>query len=311
MTRLLSVLLLLALSACTPMVAPLGIEEAPLALQETAYLTRDGLRLPLRHWGDGHPKAVIVALHGMGDYANAFDMPATWWAMHGIDTYAYDQRGFGNAPYLGLWPGGDALRGDARDFLALVRAKYPGVPVFALGASMGGAVLLSALPDGLDADGVILVAPAVWSRGDMPWLYRMALWLSVHTAPDAWLTGKGLKIWPSDNIPMLRAYARDLLVHKRTRADAVWGLVDLMDEARAAPAHLVDPPPILLLYGAHDQIVPAEPTEAVIAALGGRVEAHRFPDGYHMLLRDLHAEAVWRTVDDWIEKKTKEATILP
>ena len=61
-------------------------------------MTRDGLHLPLREWDAKNPKAVIVALHGMSDYSEAFEMPAPWWAEHGITTIAYDQRGFGRAP---------------------------------------------------------------------------------------------------------------------------------------------------------------------------------------------------------------------
>jgi len=63
------------------------------------------------------------------------------------NTYAYDQRGFGKAPHTGIWPGGKALREDLVDCVEAVRERNPGVPVFALGESMGGAVVLSALAD--------------------------------------------------------------------------------------------------------------------------------------------------------------------
>lgn len=261
------------------------------------------MRLPLRHWDAPAPIAVIVALHGMSDYSNAFDMPATWWAENGITTLAYDQRGFGQSPGPGIWPGSDALRTDLDDFVDAARAKYPHVPVYAMGESMGGAVVLSALATDHPphADGIILVAPAVWSRSDMPLSYRVALWLTAHTFPAMTLTGKGLKIWPSDNIEMLKKLARDPLFQHQTRADAVYGLVNLMDEARHAPEHLSpNAPPILFLYGAHDQIIPKEPTEATIAALGKHVRVKRYERGYHMLLRDLDGKTVWTDVLDWV-----------
>jgi alpha-beta hydrolase superfamily lysophospholipase len=167
---------------------------------------------------------------------------------------------------------------------------------------MGGAVVLTALAGERPprADGIILVAPAVWSRSDMPLSYRVALWATAHTMPWLTLTGKGLKIWPSDNIEMLRKLSRDPLFQHETRADAVYGLVDLMDEARHAPEHLANPPPILFLYGAKDQIIPKEPTEAVITALGNRTRVKRYANGYHMLLRDLEGKTVWSDVLDWI-----------
>jgi alpha-beta hydrolase superfamily lysophospholipase len=300
---------LFLIAACAPVLMPVGQESDTPALTDTYLLTRDGVKLPLRVWSAERPRAVIVALHGMGDYSNAFAMPAAFWAKQGIVTLAYDQRGFGQAPHSGLWAGGDVMRRDFADAVAAAHAKYPGLPVYALGESMGGAVVLSALarpPLPLIA-GAILVAPAVWSRADMPASYRAALWLSAHTFPGMTVSGRGVvQIWPSDNIPMLRAYARDPLVQKETRADAVWGLVNLMDEARHAPDHLTDTPPILFLYGKNDQVIPAAPTEAVVAALGARAQVHRYEHGYHMLLRDLDGPVVWQDVETWIAKGGKQ-----
>jgi len=245
----------------------------------------------------------------MGDYSNFIAMPAADWVQHGITTLAFDQRGFGQSKDFGLWAGGDVMRRDFADAMMAARAAYPHTPVYALGESMGGAVVLSALadPGTPRPDGVILVAPAVWSRGDMPMTYRTALWLSAHTFPGWHVSGRGVvQIWPSDNIPMLRAYSRDPLVQKDTRADAVWGLVNLMDDARHAPEHLAaGTPPILLLYGKNDQVIPAVPTEAVVAALGRKAEVHRYEHGYHMLLRDLEGPAVWKDIMDWISAPNK------
>ncbi|MDE1938533.1 MAG: lysophospholipase [Alphaproteobacteria bacterium] len=293
------------LGACAPMTAPPGLANDTPAVSSDYFLTRDGLRLPLRHWDAEHPKAIIVALHGMSDYSEAFDMPAPYWAQHGITTYAYDQRSFGRAPHPGIWPGGKALREDLEDCVEAVRERNPGLPVFALGESMGGAVVLSAMADPKPprVDGVILVAPAVWSRDDMPLSYRVALWLTAHIAPSLELSGKGLHIWPSDNIEMLRKLSRDPLFQKHTRADAVWGLVNLMDAARKAPLRLpADTPPILYLYGDKDQIVPRAPTVAVAKELGKRAEVHEYPDGYHMLLRDLDGPSIWKDIVTWVDK---------
>lgn len=311
------VILTAALAGCAPITAPLGEELATPVLDTDHFQTRDGLVLPLRHWDAEKPRAVIVALHGMSDYSNAFEMPASWWAEQGITTYAYDQRSFGKAPNTGVWPGALALRQDLTDFVTAVRVRHPGLPVYALGESMGGAVVLTSLTEKipLRVDGVILVAPAVWSRSDMPILYRVALWVTAHTVPWMNVSGKGLKIWPSDNIEMLRKISRDPLFQKQTRADAVWGLVNLMDEARKAPANIKTAPPILFLYGEKDQIIPRAPTEAVVRDLGEKVpdlklEVHIYPKGYHMLLRDLEGPVVWKDVLSFVDKGVT-ASALP
>ena len=291
------------LAACAPALAPRGLSTDAPAIDADAFVTRDGLKLPLRHWDAENPKAVIVALHGMSDYSEAFDMPAPWWAAHGIEVYAYDQRGFGRAPDPGLWAGAQTMRDDLADFVDAARAKYPGVPVYAMGESMGGAVVLSSLADAHPPRiaGAILVAPAVWSRGDMPASYRVALWLGAHTIPWKHLSGEGLEIWPSDNIPMLRKLGHDPVYQHDARIDQIYGLVDLMDQARTAPARIAVDPPILFLYGDKDQVIPAAPTRAVLAALGDHATVKEYPKGYHMLLRDLEGETVWKDVLEWVE----------
>jgi alpha-beta hydrolase superfamily lysophospholipase len=142
----------------------------------------------------------------------------------------------------------------------------------------------------------------------MPLPYRAALWLTAHTVPWMTLTGSGLKIWPSDNIPMLRKFSRDPLVIKKTRTDAVWGLVNLMDDARRAAGDLKNPPPLLMLTGEKDQVIPRPPTEAVMHALKAhapeKIEVHVYPKGYHMLLRDLEGPEVWQDVVTWIDAHT-------
>jgi acylglycerol lipase len=299
------------LAACAATQAPVGTAREAPRLEESVLIARDGSALPLRHWdAQGPPRAVIVALHGMSDYSNAFDGAGKQWAASGITTLAFDQRGFGSGPNTGLWAGSDAMRADLGDAVAAAKSRYPGVPVFALGESMGGAVLLSALAerDPPLLDGVILVAPAVWSRSDMPISYRVALFLAAHLTPGLILSNSAashvVTIVPSDNIEMLRALGRDPLFQKKTRVAALFGLVNLMDEARTAPDAIgAAAPPILLLTGNKDQIIPRDATNGVIAALGPRASVRHYANGYHMLLRDLEGQAVNNDVAEWVIAK--------
>lgn len=281
-----------------------AIEQAADAASGPApdrYVTRDGLRLGLMHWDAANPSAVIVGLHGMNDYANAFAIPAPYWKEQGISTYAYDQRGFGRSPNRGIWGGAKLMRRDLEDFVDVMRARHPGVPVYVLGESMGGAVAMSAFASATPprADGLILVAPAVWSRETMPFFYGLALWTTAHTFRWWSFTGSGLKITPSDNIEMLRALGRDPLVLKGTRTDTIYGLVSLMDEAYVSPSKL-SKPQTLFLYGGNDQIIPKGPTQNVLKVLGSNVTVKTYPKGYHMLLRDLDGKTRWADIADWI-----------
>ena len=219
--RALAVAVLILTAACAPRLQQLGAEMRMPAIEQVQedgksldrYVTRDGTKLGLQHWDAATPKAVIVGLHGMNDYSNAFAMPAPWWASQGISTYAYDQRGFGRSPQRGIWPGSNLMRRDLGDFVDVVRMRFPGVPVFVMGESMGGALAMTAFASDMPprADGLILIAPAVWGRENMPFTYRLVLWTSAHTLRGASFSGSNLRIMASDNIEMLRANGRDPL----------------------------------------------------------------------------------------------------
>ena len=135
------------LSACAvPLTYPAGKRtEQPHFLMDW-FVAGDGVRMTTRRWApeNGRPKAVIVAVHGFNDYSNFFDAPGSWLADRGVLSYAYDQRGFGDGPRRGLWAGGETYARDLADFVTLVRRVHPGLPVYVLGESMGGAVAMTA-----------------------------------------------------------------------------------------------------------------------------------------------------------------------
>ncbi len=295
---------LLACSCATPQFRPPGPEVAAPQLDGDHWQAPDGVRLPVRVWlPDGPPRAVVLALHGMNDYSNAFDEPGRAMAAKGIAVYAYDQRGFGQGPHPGYWSSAQAMAEDLREATALVAAHHPGVPLYLMGESMGGAVVMVAAAGTPppQVKGLILSAPAVWGRASMGLFQRTALWLAYQVSPGWELTGQGLKIRPSDNIDMLRRLSRDPLVIKATRVDAIEGLVDLMDAAtQAAPAIRL---PTLVLYGAHDEIIPPDPMWQAIDTLPGLGRNQRvalYANGWHMLLRDLEAGVVVNDVTAWI-----------
>ena len=297
---------LLALAgACTPQVQFGGTILVAPELRPDFIQTADGTLLPLRAWlPRGKPKAVILGLHGMNDYGKSFAMPAERWRQEGIATYAYDQRGYGNTPQRGVWPGTDRLVADFVTAVALVRARHPGVPIYASGTSMGGGVVLAAMarPDAPKLDGIILEAPAVWSRATMPAYYTATLWLASHSLPQMHLSGRELQRVVTDNKEVLRDLSRDPMVLKGARVDAIYGVVDLMDAAFAAAPNVKVP--VLLLYGEKDQIIPKEPIVAVARRLPpGLKRVAVYEKGYHLLYRDLQAEVVHRDVIAWVANR--------
>jgi acylglycerol lipase len=152
------------------------------------FLMADGAILPYRDWlPAGDPETVVLALHGINDSADAWEAPSSQFVEAGFALIAPDQRGFGTATGRGRWHGTDTMVADALAIVAAVRRRFPSARLFLAGESMGAAVLmvLAARYKGLDVDGYILSAPAVWGRREMAVAYRLSLWWANKTVP--WL----------------------------------------------------------------------------------------------------------------------------
>ena len=301
--------LIFLLSACSPMMYQPGEKIQIAQIKKDQFYTEDGVILPMKKWlPEKNIRAVIIALHGFNDYSQFFQLPGGFFKQHNIACYAYDQRGFGESPNRGFWPGLNAFSDDLATFIHLIKQQHPDVPVYLLGHSMGGAIIIVTMTQKFapSVNGVILAAPAVWGRMTMPWYQTALLWTLSYTLPWMTLTGEGLGIVPSDNIEMLKAQGRDPLVIKETRVETIYGLVNLMDKALNGAENLKNES--ILMYGEKDQIIPKKPTYRFLRdfykAAQGRKTIAFYPNGYHMLLRDLHAELAWKDILAWITIKS-------
>lgn len=299
------------LAACAPTVQQAGTPRDGFAgprFTRDRFVSFDGARLGLTSWQADAPWAVIVGLHGMNDYANAFHMAAPWWVAQGITTYAFDQRGFGRSPRRGVWGSQTLMTEDLRTAVEVARARHPGLPVAVVGESMGGAVAIVAFASDRPprADRLVLLAPAVWGWSSQPLPQRTALWFTAHVLgsrvlkPPEWITRN---IRASDNIEELIRMGRDPLMIWGARTDAVYGLVQLMEEAWASTGRLKVP--TAYLYGANDQIIPPEPSIQAAARLSGPHQTAFYPRGWHLLMRDKQAANVWHDVAAFIRDPSR------
>ncbi|MFC0634567.1 alpha/beta fold hydrolase [Brevundimonas balnearis] len=312
-------------AGCAPRVQPRLTPPPGFAgprLTEAAFVMEDGARLPLLRWlPETEPWAALVCVHGMNDHKMAFHLAGPWWAARGVAVYAYDQRGFGSAPGRGVWAGEDRMVEDLRQATRLVRAAHPEATIGVVGESMGGAVAISAFASERppEADRLVLLAPGVWGWSSQPLLNRASLWVSARlmgslalTPPD-WAVRD---ILASDNIPELRRMGADPEMIFETRLDAIYGLVELMEQAARRLGEIRGP--TLLAYGGRDQIIEAGPMRRALARAGAPANLRTafYPDGHHLLVRDLGRARVLGDVlsflrDPGLPPPSEPAPVLP
>lgn len=303
-------------------VCRLGFAVQQSAVQHGVLTLSDRTQLPLRVWAATEPKLVVLGIHGFNDYSKAFDALAKGLvSRQHAAVYAYDQRGFGANPNPGVWPGDDQLLADIREVAKQLKRDHPKIPLVVIGESMGGALVLRASTEspGLEADKIVLKAPAIWGAEAMPWYQRVSLnWFNA-IAPDFTFTGRGLKtlgIKPTDDPEVSKDLSRDPLFIKATKVSSLYGVTQLMGKALHHPHRF--PKPTLVLYGLNDKIIPPEPTcywLKQLARSSDKLASHLnfiiYPEGWHMLTRQLKAEQVITDIVQWVNSSESTHNATP
>ena len=145
---------------------------------------RDGTSILIRHWPvrAGEPWATMLLVHGLAEHSGRYEHVGTQLAEEGIDTHAYDQRGFcasgGPRASVDRW---SQLHDDLEERIAAARSIAPSRPLALFGHSLGGLVSLGYVLEGrARPDLLVLSAPAigasvpVWQRLLVGSLRRLA-----------------------------------------------------------------------------------------------------------------------------------------
>jgi alpha-beta hydrolase superfamily lysophospholipase len=246
---------------------------------------------------------VIVNLHGLGDHSGLYPNLASHFPPRGIAIYAYDMRGNGRSPgqraYLSSWR---EYRDDLDAFLRRVREWQQGVPLFLLGNSLGGLVVLDyALhhPEGLA--GVIAAAPPLGEVGVPRFLMSLGRLMSRLAPRFSLRVGMDLTGLARDT-SIIDAVVADPLFHRRGTARLSTELTTTIARVQEGAARFSLP--LLILHGSADRMVPPDGSRQFFAKVRHPDREFReYPGAYHVLFADLDHERVLGDLERWVESR--------
>ncbi|MDZ4866413.1 MAG: alpha/beta fold hydrolase [Alphaproteobacteria bacterium] len=262
----------------------------------------DHYRLPYRLWLPKQPRAAVLLVHGVCDYAGAFDAVCPYFATRGYAVLAIDQRGFGQTRTRGKWAGTRRLARDIGDAASFLKRRVPGVPVFVIGESMGGALAILAQTRGhLDGvAGMTLVAPGALGCA----MRRFAFGLVIRALKlfgaraDLFVERVNCDDLSADAAIRLLA---DPLVLRRVSPALMGGLLRLGERVYdVAPEVDV---PTLTLVGSREDVSPLRCIRSLSERFKGDASLVEFEDGPHLLLHWRERDRVLETIGHWIDAR--------
>ena len=268
---------------------------------EGRFLGAGGARLYRQVWRPaGATRAALVNLHGLGDHSGLYPTVVDHFTARGVVVHAPDLRGNGRSPgqraYIARW---DVFREDLHRFVEVVREEEFGLPVFLLGNSLGGLIVLEyALEHSAGIRGVIAASPPLGAIGVPAPLLAMGRVMSRILPRFALRTGLDLAGLARDP-EVIRTVLTDPLFHR-------WGTARLSTELAAAIERVQAgaprfPMPVLVLHGSADRMVLPEGSRQFIDRVGHPDrQLLEYPGGLHVLFADLDREQVLTDVERWI-----------
>jgi acylglycerol lipase len=248
-------------------------------------------------------RAVLINLHGLGDHSGLYPNLAGYFPARGVAVYAFDMRGNGRSPgqraYVGSW---EEYRGDLHAFLGRIPEWEPGVPLFLLGNSLGGLVVLDyVLHQPHRVAGVIAAAPPLGEVGVPPLLMTLGRIMSRIVPRFSLNVGMDLTGLARDPT-VIEAVLADPLFHRR-------GTARLSTEVTAAISRVQElagslSVPLLILHGSADRMVPPDGSRTFFSKVRyPDRELKEYPGAYHGLFADVGYQEVLHDVENWIDKR--------
>lgn len=245
---------------------------------------------PCLSWKDSDvpTKAVILCVHGLGLHNATYDAFGTRMSKLGYAVYAIDVRGFGS------WMEAkgrervdfDGCMEDIRVTLKVLHRAHPGVPVFILGESMGGAIALRACalyPELID--GLISSVPAAdrFKQG------QTKLNVAFHLLADAdapFDIGSAVIKQATNKQSVRDSWGQNPLTRLKVSANELIQFQHFMNQNHRWAA-LIKDRPVLFVQGTNDKLVRPQGTVELYNKLATEDrQIELIPNGEHLIFEE-------------------------
>lgn len=291
----------------------------------------------LSYWlPEGNPIGILQISHGMREFIDRYDEMGQWFARQGYVVAANDHLGHGASikseedwGFFAAEDGWNKVLDDMHTLRTKTGEKYPGLPYFLLGHSMGSFLVRNYIfrwpDDGLSGAiivgtgqisslviraGIFIAIRQVASKGPRyrsPFLSKMALGKN----NNAFEPGRTVSDWLTRDEEIVDKYIADTRNNFVFTAQAFLDFFTGMKGInKKSNLNLIDKElPLLFLSGERDPVgkmgKDVRKAYKIYKDLGCRdVEIKLYPDARHEIFNEINREEVYSDLLNWLSKKS-------
>lgn len=251
------------------------------------------------------PKALIALIHGLGEHTGRYIHVGKTLTDAGYALVGFDLRGHGRSGGgRGHFPSLEIIMRDIRQFSKYLVQRYPDIPHFLYGHSLGGLLSLTyalQYPNGLNGvivNGAGLRSPLREQKAKVTMVNWLGSLLPAITLPS----GLDTAILSHDP-DVVKKYVNDPLVHDKASLGFGKSAIKAIEFCFAHAQEFK--PPLLIMHGAADKLAYPSGSEdfARLASENNKDVTLKLWDGlYHEVHNEPEKAEVFKVMIDWLEK---------
>lgn len=277
---------------------------------ESKWKGSDGITFQVQGWEpEGKkPKALVALVHGIGEHTGRYAHVAKAFTDAGYALVGFDLRGHGKSGGArGHTPSLDAYMQDIRSFFKYLVTRYPDIPHFLYGHSLGGLLSLTyAIQYSKGLKGVVVTGAALRSALQEQKV-KVAMAKVLGSLMPTMMLQSGLDVQALSHDPnVIQAYINDPLVHDKISMGFGKSSLSAIDLCFARAKDFL--PPLLIMHGKADRITYPSGSEdfASLARETNRDVTLKLWDGlYHEIHNEPEKAEVIQFMIDWLDKHLK------
>ncbi|WP_286696043.1 alpha/beta hydrolase [Spongiibacter sp. UBA1325] len=273
--------------------------------ENSAFTNRSGQKIFQSSWLPASaPQAVVCIIHGLGEHSGRYAALAESLAAAGFACFALDHPAHGKSDGQQCFiPDFSLLVETARQFIDDSKQRYPDLPSFVIGHSMGGVITTTLLTETPQlVNGAILSGPALATDEAVGPIQRIVLNAISRLFPEA----PTFQLDPSlvcSDVSVVDNYLNDPLVFSgkipaRTISEIIRGADSALKKASKITT------PLLLLHGENDKLASPEGSKQLYRSCSSEdKELIIYPALFHEIFQEPRRHEIFSRIADWIGER--------